>query len=80
MESLEKSLELVSAQILTIDSIVQSIKNQNTKIKNLEHKNHDLLNKNVSLYIRVSVLKQKIQNITQKALSSFIEVTGLPDI
>ncbi|CAH2100830.1 unnamed protein product [Euphydryas editha] len=77
MESLEKSLEFLSAQILTIE---QSVKNQDTNIKNLEHKNQDLSNKNINLELRVSVLEQEIQNIEQKALSSSIEIAGLPNI
>ncbi|KAG7295042.1 hypothetical protein JYU34_022512 [Plutella xylostella] len=74
--NLESSLEFLSDQICTIE---QSIRNQDKAIKDLEHKNQDLLNKNKNLELRVSVLEQGMKNFEQKALASTLEIAGLPD-
>jgi predicted XRE-type DNA-binding protein len=77
IKSLEASMEFVTDQLSTME---QSILKQNGIIKELENINHDLINKNKNLELRVSVLEQGMNMVEQKNLSSSLEIAGLPNI
>lgn len=74
---LEASMEFLSEQISTMEN---TLKSQDSKIKTLENKNQELTNKNKNLELRVAVLEQGMQQFEQKALSTTLEIAGLPDI
>ncbi|XP_069362827.1 uncharacterized protein [Maniola hyperantus] len=76
ISQLETSLEFLHDQL---NNMEQSMKAQDTKIKTLEHKNQDLCNKNKHLELRVAVLEQGARQNEQNALSSSLEIAGLPD-
>ncbi|KAL0860062.1 hypothetical protein ABMA27_010377 [Loxostege sticticalis] len=57
-----------------------TLKNQDNKIKSLENKNLDLINKFKNLEIRLAVLEQDMQQYEQKTLSTSLEIAGLPDV
>ncbi|CAH2087380.1 unnamed protein product [Euphydryas editha] len=74
---LECSLQFLSDQVSTME---QSLKIQDSIIKDIERKNLDLQNKNKNLELRVSVLEQEAENREQRTLSSSLEIAGLPEI
>lgn len=74
ISQLESSLEFLHDQL---NNMEQSMKAQDTKIKNLEHKNLDLYNKNKHLELRVAVLEQGARQTEQNALSASLEIVCL---
>ncbi|XP_039754322.1 chromosome partition protein Smc-like [Pararge aegeria] len=75
--NLEASLDFLSDQI---SSMEQTLKLQDSAIKNLEHKNDDLRNKNKNLELRVNVLEQGLKAFEQKSLSMAVEIAGIPEM
>lgn len=72
----EASLAFISEQV---SSLEEELKGQDLKIKSLENKNTELQNKNKNLELRVTCLEQLTQEMEQKSLLTYVEISGLPE-
>lgn len=77
LEGFQQSLEFIGDQVTNIEEI---LKNQNSKIKQLENKNMELVNVNKNLELRLSAMEQRLDETEQKSLCTLIEIAGIPSI
>ncbi|PZC78338.1 hypothetical protein B5X24_HaOG202244 [Helicoverpa armigera] len=77
LESFQASVEFIGDQVSNIEEI---LKNQNSKIRQLENKNIELMNAKKNLELRLSAMEQRMEETEQKNMCNFIEIAGLPNI
>lgn len=75
LESFQTSLEFISDQVSGIE---ETLRNQNSKIKQLENKNMDLANQNKNLELRICTMEQRQQEFEQQQLATSLEIAGIP--
>lgn len=74
LDGVKSSLEFLGHQV---ESIEESIKNQDARIKKLENKSNDTLNKNKYFETQIAAIEQEIREMEQRALSCSLEISGI---
>ncbi|CAH2089436.1 unnamed protein product [Euphydryas editha] len=74
LEGVKSSLEFLGHQVETIE---ESIKNQDARIKKLENRSDDTFNKNKYLETQIAAIEQELREMEQRTLCCSLEIAGI---